>query len=198
MIILLTNAILLSNTRNGIVVGGFFMQRTVNIVEDLEGNKIAVIHDIIFKGKRSIEWVDVEAYLKRFVGEEYTIESTGDLIYIGCDLPDEYAHSNYTKLLKGTNAKAKANAAHGLPEIIRIATEKEYKENYKEKHNKDAKYGWYKYISRFALPVYGDREEIERYNVFRVVMIVRHAENEKMYLYDIMNIKKETSTLFQS
>lgn len=174
------------------------MQRTVNIVEDLEGNKIAVIHDIIFKGKRSIEWVDVEAYLKRFVGEEYTIESTGDLIYIGCDLPDEYAHSNYTKLLKGTNAKAKANAAHGLPEIIRIATEKEYKENYKEKHNKDAKYGWYKYISRFALPVYGDREEIERYNVFRVVMIVRHAENEKMYLYDIMNIKKETSTLFQS
>ena len=97
-----------------------------------------------------------------------------------------------------TNAKAKANAAHGLPEIIEIATEKEHKENYKEKHNKDAKYGWYKYTSRFALPVYGEGEEIERYNVFRVVMIVRHAENEKMYLYDIMNIKKETSTLFQS
>ena len=31
-----------------------------------------------------------------------------------------------------------------------------------------------------------------------VVMIVRHAEDEKMYLYDIMNIKKETSNLFQS
>ena len=72
------------------------------------------------------------------------------------------------------------------------------KENFKEKHNKDAKYGWYKYISRFALPVYCEGEEIERYNVFRVVMIVRHAEDEKMYLYDIMNIKKETSTLFQS
>ena len=55
----------------------------------------------------------------------------------------------------------------------------------------------YEYSTWVALPVYGDREEIERYNVFRVVMIVRHAENEKMYLYDIMNIKKETSTLFQ-
>ncbi len=140
------------------------MERKVNVVEDLDGNKIVVIHDVIFKGKRTIEWGDVEAYLKRFVGEEYTIESTGDLIYIGADLPDEYAHSNYTKLLKGTNAK----------------------------------YGWYKYISRFALPVYCEGEEIERYNVFRVVMIVRHAEDEKMYLYDIMNIKKETSTLFQS
>ena len=135
---------------------------------------------------------------RRFVGEEYTIESTGDLVYIGNDLPDEYAHSNYTKFLKGTNAKAKANAAHSLPEIIEIATEKEHKENYKDKHNKDAKYGWYKYTSRFALPVYSEGEEGERYNVFRVVMIVRHAEDEKMYLYDIMNIKKETSTLFQS
>ena len=28
--------------------------------------------------------------------------------------------------------------------------------------------------------------------------IVRHAEDEKMYLYDIMNIKKETGTHVQS
>ena len=96
------------------------------------------------------------------------------------------------------NAKAKANAAQGLPELIEIATEKAHKDNYKEKHNKDAKYGWYKYTSRFALPVYDSDGEIDRYNVFQVIMIVRHAEDEKMYLYDIMNIKKETSNLFQS
>lgn len=46
------------------------MQRKVNVVEDLDGNKIVFIHDIVFKGKRSVEWSDVEAYLKRFVGEE--------------------------------------------------------------------------------------------------------------------------------
>lgn len=179
-------------------VGGFFMQRKVAVVEDLEGNKIVVMHDIIFKGKRSVEWADVETYLKRFVGEEYNIEATGDLIYIGTDLPDEYTHSNYTMLLRGANAKAKANAAQGLPEIIEIATEKAHKENFKDKHNQDAKYGWYKYTSRFALPVYDGDGEVERYNVFQVIMIVRHAKNGKMYLYDIMNIKKETSNLFQS
>ncbi len=58
------------------------MQRKVNVVEDLDGNKIVFIHDIVFKGKRSVEWSDVEAYLKRFVGEEHIVEDTGDLVYI--------------------------------------------------------------------------------------------------------------------
>ena len=176
----------------------FFMKRKVNIVEDLDGNRIVFIHDILFKGKRSVEWEDVEKYLKQFVGNVYTIEETEDMVYIGKDLPDEYAHSNYTMFLKGTNAKAKANAAQGLPELIGIATQKAHKDNFKEKHSKDAKYGWYKFESKFALPVFDEYGEIERYNVFRVIIIVRHDEDGKLYLYDIMNIKKETSNLFQS
>ena len=126
------------------------------------------------------------------------IESTNDMVYMGTDLPEEYAHSNYTIALKGANAKAKANAAQGMPEIIEIAMNKSYKDNFKEKHNKDAKYGWYRYDSRFALPVFDEKGEVERYNVFRVIMVVCHAEDGKMYLYDIMNIKKETSTHFRS
>ena len=172
--------------------------RKVDIVTDPLGNKIVLIQDVIFKGKRSLEWADVEAYLKQFVGEVYTVEKTADLVYIGKDLPDEYTHSNYTVILKGANAKAKANAVQGLPEIIEIATHKAHKDNWKEKHSKDAKYGWYKYTSRFALPVFDSSGEIERYNIFQVVMIVRHAEDGKMYLYDMMDIKKETSNLFQS
>ena len=174
------------------------MDRKVNVVEDLDGNKIVVIHDIRFKGRQSIEWLDVEKYLKQYVGEVYIIESTKDMVYIGADLPEEYAHSNYTNTLKGANAKAKANAAQGIPEMIEIATNKAHRDNFKEKHNKDARYGWYRYESRFALPVFNENGEIERYNVFRVIMVVRHAEDDKMYLYDIMNIKKETSTHFQS
>ena len=42
--------------------------------------------------------------------------------------------SNYTHILKGANAKAKANAAQGLPELIEIAAGKKFTENYKEKH----------------------------------------------------------------
>ena len=126
------------------------------------------------------------------------VEDINDAVYIGTDLPDEYAHSNYTHILKGTNAKAKANAAQGLPEIIEIATGKHYSDNFKEKHNSDAKYGWYRYESRFALPVVNEFGELERYNVFNVIMVVRHGQDNKLYLYDIMNIKKETSNLFQS
>lgn len=43
---------------------------------------------------------------------------TGDIIYIGIDFPDEYKGSMYTKRLKGTNAKAKANAAQGILEML--------------------------------------------------------------------------------
>ena len=57
----------------------------------------------------------------------------------------------------------------------------------------DAANGWYRYESRFALPVYGEDGEIERYNVFRVYMIIRHDLDGKKYLYDVINVKKETS-----
>jgi len=83
------------------------MDRKVNVAEDLDGNKMVIIHDIIFKGKRSVEWAEVETYLKQFVGRGFIIEDTKDMVYIGADLPDEYTHSNYTMLLRGTNAKAK-------------------------------------------------------------------------------------------
>lgn len=58
--------------------------------------------------------------------------------------------------------------------------------------------GGYKYESRFALPVFREDGEVERFNVFRVAMIIRHGADDKKYLYDIINIKKETSNLFQS
>ena len=47
---------------------------------------------------------------------------------------------------------------------------------------------------RFALPVYGEDDEIDRYNVFRIEVLIRQEYDGKMYLYDLVNIKKETST----
>ena len=75
---------------------------------------------------------------------------------------------------------------------------KQYEENRKNKHSQDAKYGWYRYESRFALPVFDENREVERYNVFHVLMLMRYAKDGKLYLYDIIAIKKETSNLFQS
>ena len=108
--------------------------------------------------------------------------------------PDPSTNSKLAQLI----AKAKANVVQAIPELIEIATNISFQDNSDEKHKTDAKFGWYKFTSRFALPVYDSDGEIDRYNVFQVIMIVRHDEDEKMYLYDIMNIKKETSNLFQS
>ncbi|MBR1772547.1 MAG: hypothetical protein IJ749_01470 [Eubacterium sp.] len=57
---------------------------------------------------------------------------------------------------------------------------------------------WYRYTTRFALPVYGENGEIDRYNVFRTEILIRQEASEKMYLYDLVNIKKETSTPLES
>lgn len=168
-------------------------KRNVSVIQDIDGNNIVVINDIIFKGKRAINWKDVREYLKNYIGDFYTIASTGDIVYIGLDLPNEYSGSKYTHSIKGTNAKAKANAAQGIPELIEIAVGKHFRENNKAKHWRNAKFGWYRYDSRFALPVYDEVGEIERYNVFHTSLIVRHSEDKKLYLYDILDIKKETS-----
>lgn len=168
--------------------------RNVSIVQDIDGNKIVVINDIIFKGRQNINWDDVEEYVKRYIGDFVEVTETKDIIYIGKELPDEYAGSKYTARLKGALAKAKANAAQGIPELIEIATNKRYQNNLNDKHNKNAKYGWYRYDSRFALPIYDESGDVVRYNVFSVVLIVRHSKDGKLYLYDIINAKKEAGT----
>lgn len=64
------------------------MDRNVNIIRDVNGNKIVLINDIIFKGKRSVNWDDVKNYLETYVGEFYEIADTKDIVYIGKELPD--------------------------------------------------------------------------------------------------------------
>lgn len=172
--------------------GGGNVEGNIDIIRDADGNKIVMINDIRFKGKRRIDWEDVEAYLRQYIGDFYEIVESADMVYIGSDFADEFSGSKDSARLKGTLAKAKANAAQGIPQLIETASGKRYKDNLAGKHAHDAKYGWYRYDSRFALPVYGSDGEVERYNIFRVEMLIRHAEDGKMYLYDLVNIKKET------
>ena len=169
------------------------IKRNVSVIQDIDGNNIVMINDIVFKGKRSVEWTDVEKYLRQYVGDFYQIAETEDIIYIGTDLPDEYSGSNYTKHMKGMIVKAKANAAQAIPEMIEIATSKTFEDNKKNKHSRHAKNGWYRYDTRFALPVYDENGEVGRYNVFSARLLIRHASSGKMYLYDVLEIKKETS-----
>lgn len=167
------------------------------IVKDANGHDIVVANDILFKGKRNIDWDDVEGYTQKFIGRICEVADTGDMIYISKDFPDEFTGSKDTRNLRGASAKAKANTAQCIPEMIKIAVNKRYQVNLDAKHNKNAKYGWYRFDTRTAIPVLGFNDEIERYNVFKMEVLVRCDEDGKLYLYDIVNIKKETSNPLQ-
>lgn len=164
----------------------------INIIRDEKDYSIVIINDIRFWGKQNIEWGAVEQYLREYVGKCYEILETSDRVYIGKEFPNEFKGSNDTKRLRGSNAKAKANASEKIPQLLEYATNKRWSENYKGKHNVDAHNGWYRYTSRFALPIYSNSGDLLRYNIFRIEMLIRHASDEKLYLYDMVNVKKET------
>ena len=103
--------------------------RNVSVIHDLEGKKIVIIHDIRFRGKRKINWKEVEQYLKRYIGEVYEIMDSADIVYVGKDFADEYSGSQDTARLKGALAKAKANASQGIPELIETAENRRHKGN---------------------------------------------------------------------
>ncbi len=158
---------------------------------DEAGHKVAVAPSIIFTNKQRIDWKDVKSYLQRYVGMVVEVEETKDLIHIGNVFPSEYGGSTYTRSLKGGRAKAKANAVQVIVEMLKIASERTYSVNMKQKHANDAAYGWYYYNTRFALPVYDNKEKTENLNVYTACLVVNHAANGKRYLYDVLDIKKE-------
>lgn len=168
-------------------------EKQILVKVDEQGKKMVVIPFIQFEGRRNIDWKSVEISLRQYVGSLIEMADSKDIVYIGNDFPDEFANSIYTKKLKGGIAKAKANITVGINKIVEIAVDKRWNPNYKEKHRKNAKNGWYRYNTQFALPQMNDSGKLTGFNIYSAVIIVRHASDNKLYLYDIINIKKETS-----
>ena len=168
------------------------MEKKADIIKDADGKNIVVINDLRFKGRRSVDWNIVEDCLKEYIGQCAEIMETSDVVYIGADFPDEFAHSKDTKELRGANMYAKANSSGIIKEMIEIAMNKTFAENYAQKHNTDAKFGWYRYDTRFAIPVYDMRANWSGTMSLRQGYL-RHAKDGKLYLYDILRTKKETS-----
>ena len=162
---------------------------------DKKGQPIVVVEENIFANQSGKSPHKVVAdFLKRHIGDFYTIIESGQKVYLGDDLPGEYTHSKYTRNLKKTRStlNAKNQAAQELGEMIEIATNRRWeKANHKEKHAKDAKYGFYRYDTRFAIPLRDARKRIIRYRVFDAELVIRNDANGKKYLYDIVNIKED-------
>ena len=153
---------------------------------------VAYIEDIIFLSKQNIAWNQVEQYLKTYIGKSYIVEETKDVISIASDFPNEYSESKYTKKLRGSIAKAKANAAQVVGKMIVLATNRRWVENKEEKHKKDAVNGWYRYDTYFGIPVQGSEEKEQRVNIYKATLVVR-ISMKGLFLYDVIDIKKEAS-----
>lgn len=81
-----------------------------------------------------------------------------------------------------------------IEELIYIATDRTEAEDYQGKHGAKAKKGWYRYDTRFGIPKYDENGELEGYHIYSAKMLVRRDEDGKLYLYDFVRTKKETSS----
>lgn len=168
------------------------MEKNLNVITDIDGKKIVLINDVRFKGKTRTEWREIEEYLKEYIGKFYEIAETSEKVYIGREFPDEFTHGKDKTMLSGQNIKA--NASQVVEQLIQIATNKSGAQDYQSNHKKKAQFGWYRYDTRLALPVYNDVGELIKYNIFKLRMLVRHDADGKLYLYDFLRTKKETSS----
>lgn len=159
--------------------------------------KVSKVQKIIFFNKQNIPWGDVEQYLKRFIGNIYIVEVYQDRICVASDFPNEYSESKYTKKLRGALAKVKANAVQIIDLMIINAVNRRWIENKDDKHKNDASGGWYRYDTYFEIPVKGSEEKIERLNRYRATLVVRKT-SKGLFIYDILDIKKEASTPHES
>lgn len=173
------------------------MINDIVIAMDKKGRKVVVINEILFKGRKNLPWKEVEKYLKKYIGTVVLVSETSEWIYIDKDFPDEYKGSEDTKKAKGGSAKAKANAVQGIKQMIEISRKTSEKSNYKEKNYKKASKGWLRYLTRFALPAVNEQNVITHYNVYLATLVVSRNEKGKLKLYDVVNIKKESETIFE-
>lgn len=148
------------------------------------------LNEILFTGKQHIKWNEVEKYLKRFVGMSFIVKEYKDVLHINALFTNEYAESQYTKKLRGSLAKVKANIVQILPALIESATNRRWIDNKEEKHINNAIKGWYRYDTYFSIPVQAENEEETRWNCFTATIVAR-INDKGLFLYDIINIKKE-------
>lgn len=157
------------------------------IREASDGKPVVVVTGNIFDGHSGEKSVDViYKYLKGHIGEVYSLIESGQKVYIGKDLPGEYTRSKYTQNAGQYVKSIKNQAAQNIGEMVEIATNRRWEKNRKQKHARNAKYGFYKYDTRFAVKM-----GTNGYTVYDATVVIRNSENGKKYLYDIVKIKRD-------
>lgn len=163
---------------------GYF---SMSVKTAADGAPYVLVENKMTKAQLS-NYQTVADYIAEHIGEAYTILESGQKVYIGKDLPNEYTQSQYTKrILQTSKLTAKNKAVSNLGEMIEIASNRRW-EKTRHAENKDAPYGMYRYDTTFAFPVQGGA----RYKAFDAELVIRNASDGKKYLYDIVSIKENT------
>lgn len=125
-----------------------------------------------------------KAHIKEQKGISYKNILTSNTILIDDKTANEYIYSCYTRWKKQDIKYVKFILSKYIKELFMNANSKSYEVNRKNKHNLDAKYGFYKYGAKFSI-VDNDKE-----TTYSCSLLVRNDANGKKYLYDILDIKK--------
>ena len=165
--------------------------------KNVDGKSVVWIEENILKeNKGQPVHQFIANFIAEHIGEAYTIIESGQKVYIGEDLPGEYTQSVYTQTVLRNNPniiKVKNRATANIGEIIEIATNRKW-EKAEHSGNKDAKYGIYKYNTRFGFPVKDADGNTIGANIYKAKLVIRNASDGKKYLYDIVSIKKDTAS----
>lgn len=122
--------------------------------------------------------------IKNQKGISYKIIETNNNVFIDKKTAYEFVYSKNSVLNNKQQKLIKSKLSKYLREIINNSTDKIYTTNKKDKHSKDAKYGFYRYKITFSIL----NKDVE--NVYEAIVLIRNSEDTKKYLYDILNIKK--------
>jgi len=134
-----------------------------------------------------------EAYLTTLINSEKpfsTILYDAQPVYVGKDLPSEYRSSEYTKTMRSALRNVKMQAATNLDEMLLLASNGSWQENKKTKHETDAKNGWYRYDTEFAVPVM-DHQKLSHHTIYSATLLIRNDADGKSYLYDLIDLKEK-------
>jgi hypothetical protein len=82
-------------------------------------------------------------------------------------------------------------AATNLDEMVLLASGGEWRKNVKEKHKVDAKNGWYRYKTEFAIPVLNAEKKLSHHVIYGGVLLIRNDADGKSYLYDLIDLEKK-------
>lgn len=156
-------------------------------------NYMVKIENLKFNNKNKFKWEQLEKELMSFVGNEVVIDLNKKTVIFDKRTTDEMSFSNYNYKLQGKMKLVKANACMYYKELLKEAINERHQEDFNKKHGNLALKGFDRYDTFFEYPDRDASGNIKGFTKYKATIVVRLASDDKFYLYDIIDIKKEIS-----